>query len=168
MKRATKWAIICAFVILIVYSGFATYKWVEGKEEKEVTMNYAIAVSDIPLRELDEMGSTLEYLIEHNADELLRERISAYRFHARTLSYSSSILHTLTQDEKYQIFRTAMRNLESFFISANNKPNSREIIENNLNVLRQMGCILDTLNRINDLTLIKAEELLELSEELKL
>ena len=130
-------------------------------------MNYAIAISDTPLRELSEMGPMLEHLIEHNARDLLRERISKYQFHARTLYYSSSILYTLTRDEKYQIFRTTMRNLESFFISVNNKPNTKEIIRNNLNILKQMGYILNLLNRINNLTLINAEKLLELSQELK-
>ena len=167
MKRATKWAIAWIFILLIVYSGFVTYNWLEGEREKRVMMNYAIAISDIPLRELSEMGSMLEYLIERNTKDLLKERISKYQFHARTLYYSSSILYTLTQDEKYQIFKIAMRNLESFFISVNNKPNTKEIIENNLNVLKQMGYILNTLNRINNLVLINAEKLLELSKELK-
>ena len=167
MKRATKWAIVWIFILLIAYSGFVTYNWLEGEKEKKVVMSYAIAISDIPLRELSEMGSMLEYLIEHNTEDLLRERISRYRFHARTLHYSSSILYTLTQDEKYQIFKTTMRNLESFLISVKNKPNSKEIIENNLNVLKQMEYILNTLNRINNLTLINAEKLLELSQELK-
>ena len=60
-----------------------------------------------------------------------------------------------------------MRNLESFFISVNNKPNTKEIVENNLNVLKQMEYILSTLSRINNLTLMDAEKLLKLSEELK-
>jgi len=164
---ATKWVIALLFILLIVYSGFVTYNWLEGEKEKKVMMSYAIAISDIPLRELSEMESTLEYLREYNAEDLLKERISKYQFHARTLYYSSSILYTLTQDEKYQIFRTTMRNLESFLISVNNKPNTKEIIENNLNVLKQMGYILNTINRINNLTLMDAENLLKLSEELK-
>ena len=164
---ATKWVIALLFILLIAYSGFVTYNWLEGEKEKKVMMSYAIAISDIPLRELSEMGSTLEYLREHNAEDLLKERISKYQFHARTLYYSSSILYTLTQDEKYQIFRTTMRNSESFFISVNNKPNTKEIVENNLNVLKQMGYILSTLSRINNLTLMDAEKLLKLSEELK-
>ena len=130
-------------------------------------MSYAIAISDIPLRELSEMGSMLEYLRGHNIEHLLKERISKYQFHARTLYYSSSMLYTLTRDEKYRIFRTTMRNLESFFISVNNKPNTKEIVENNLNVLKQMGHILNTINGINNLTLIDAENLLKFSEELK-
>ena len=164
---ATKWVIALLFILLIVYSGFVTYNWLEGEKEKKVMMSYAIAISDIPLRELSEMEATLEYLREYNAEDLLKERISKYQFHARTLYYSSSILYTLTQDEKYQIFRTTMRNLESFLISVNNKPNTKEIIENNLNVLKQMGYILNTINRINNLTLMDAENLLKLSEELK-
>jgi len=167
MKRATKWAIVWIFILLIAYSGFVTYNWLEGEKEKKVVMSYAIAISDTPVWEHGEMGFMLEYLIEHNTEDLLRERISRYRFHARTLHYSSSILYTLTQDEKYQIFKTTMRNLESFLISVKNKPNSKEIIENNLNVLKQMEYILNTLNRINNLTLINAEKLLELSQELK-
>ena len=167
MKRATRWVIASFLILLIVYSGFVTYSWLEGEKKKKVMMSYAIAISDIPLRELSEMGSMLEYLKEHNTEDLLKERISRYQFHARTLHYSSSMLYTLTRDKEYQIFRTTMRNLESFFISVNNKPNTKEIIENNLNVLKQMGHILNTINRIDNLTLIDAEKLLKLSEELK-
>ena len=115
MKRATKWVIVSLFIFLIAYSGFVTYNWLGGEKERKVIASYAIAISDIPLRELREMGSMLEYLKEHNTEDLLKERISRYRFHARTLHYSSSMLYTLTRDEKYQIFRTTMRNLESLF-----------------------------------------------------
>ena len=167
MKRATKYVIASLFTLLMAYSGFVTYNWLGGERERKVILSYAIAISDIPLRELCEMGSMLEYLKEHNTEDLLKERISKYQFHARTLHYSSSMLYTLTRDEKYQIFRTTMRNLESFFISVNNKPNTKEIIENNLNVLKQMGHMLNTINRIDNLTLIDAENLLKLSEELK-
>jgi len=167
MKRSTKWAIILVFILLVAYSGFVTYNWLDGEKEKKKMMSYAIAISDLPLRELDDMGSMLEYLIEHSTDEVLKERVSEYRFHARTLYYSSSILYTSTQDEMYQIFRTAMKNLESFFISTGNRLDSREIIENNLDILKQMESILNTIDRINSLTSSNAEELLELSGELK-
>ena len=167
MKRATKYVIASLFTLLMAYSGFVTYNWLGGERERKVILSYAIAISDIPLRELSEMGSMLEYLKEHSTEDLLKERISKYQFHARTLHYSSSMLYILTRDEKYQIFRTTMRNLESFFISVNNKPNTKEIIENNLNVLKQMGHMLNTINRIDNLTLIDAENLLKLSEELK-
>ena len=167
MKRATKWVIALLFIPLVAYSGFVTYDWLEGEKERKVIVSYAIAVSDIPLRELSEMGSVFEYLRGHDAEDLLRERISKYQFHARALYYSSSMLYTLTRDETYQIFRTAMRNLESFFLSVNNKPNTKEIIENNLNVLKQVGYILNAINRINNLTLTDAENLLKLSKELK-
>jgi len=167
MKRSTEWAIVLVFILLVAYSGFVTYSWLDGEKEKKDMMSYAIAISDLPLRELDDMGSMLEYLIEHSTEEVLRERISEYRSHARTLYYSSSILYTSTQDEKYQIFGTAMKNLESFFISTGNRLDSREIIENNLDILKQMENILDTIDRINDLTASNAEELLELSGELE-
>ena len=167
MKRSTKWTIILVFILLVTYSGFVTYNWLDGEKEKKKMMSYAIAISDLPLRELDDTGSMLEYLIEHSTEEVLKERVSEYRFHARTLYYSSSILYTSTQDEKYQIFRTAMKNLESFFISTGNRLDSREIIENNLDILKQMESILDTIDRINSLTSSNAEELLELSGELK-
>ena len=90
---ATKWVIALLFILLIAYSGFVTYNWLEGEKEKKVMMSYAIAISDIPLRELSEMGSTLEYLREHNIEDFLKERISKYQFHARTLYYL--IVHTL-------------------------------------------------------------------------
>jgi len=167
MKRSTKWTIILVFILLVTYSGFVTYNWLDGEKEKKKMMSYAIAISDLPLRELDDTGSMLEYLIEHSTEEVLKERVSEYRFHARTLYYSSSILYTSTQDEKYQIFRTAMKNLESFFISTGNRLDSREIIENNLDILKQVESILNTIDRINSLTPSNAEELLELSGELK-
>ena len=167
MKRSTEWAITLVFILLIAYSGFVTYSWLDGEKEKKDMVSYAIAISDPPLRELDDMGSMLEYLMEHSTDEVLKERISGYRFHARTLYYSSAILYTSTQDEKYWIFKTAMKNLESFFISVSNKLNSKEIIENNLDILKQMENILDTIDRINNLTIPNAEELLELSGELE-
>ena len=167
MKRSTKWVITLVFILLIAYSGFVTYSWLDGEKEKKDMMSYAIAISDLPLRELDDMGSMLEYLIEHSTDEVLRERISEYRSHARALYYSSSILYTSTQDEKYRVFKDAMKNLENFFISVNNRPDIRKFIENNLDTLKQMENILDTIDRINDLTIPNAEELLELSGELE-
>jgi len=167
MMKSTKWAIVLAFILLVAYSGFVTYNWLDGEKEKEDMMSYAIAISDLPLRELDDMGSMLEYLIEHSTEEVLRERISEYRFHARTLYYSSSILYTSTQDERYRVFKAAMKNLENFFISVNNKPDIREIIESNLDILKQMESILNTIDRIDNLTTPNAEELLELSGELE-
>lgn len=167
MKRTTEWVIVLVFILLIAYSGFVTYSWLDGEKEKEDMMNYAVAISDLPLGELDDMGSMLEYLMEHSTDEVLKERISEYRFHARTLYYSSAILYTSTQDEKHRVFKDAMKNLENFFISVNNRPDIRKIIENNLDTLKQMENILDTIDRINDLTIPNAEELLELSKILE-
>jgi len=155
-------------IILTIYSGIVTYMWSEEKVKEEAMMNYAIALADIPLMELADAGSMLEYLIEHNpTDELLEERVSTYLFHARTVSYSSAMLYASTKDEKYQLFRTAMSNLKAFFITASNKPNIKELLENNLNVLKEMEEILKGTKRISELTFVDAEKILELSTELK-
>jgi len=60
MKRATKYVIASLFTLLIIYSGFVTYNWLEGARERKVIVSYAIAISDIPYVD-SEMGSMLEY-----------------------------------------------------------------------------------------------------------
>ncbi len=169
MRRVImRWGIALVLILLIIYSGFATYKWRDEKGKEEVKMGYAVALADIPLSELADVGFALEYLIKQNAtDELLNERVSMYSSYARTLHYSSAILYASTKNEKYQLFGTTMRNLEEFFITAKNKPNSREILKDNLNVLKQIGYILKETKRINYLTFTDAEKILELSNELK-
>ena len=168
-KPITKWVIVVILVFLIVYSGFATYNWLEGERIENHMLNDAIYLSDIPLWELSEVGLVAESLIKPDAtDELLRERITQYFFHASTLSYSSSMLHALTNNEKYWLFGTAMRNLRDFFIGvANDRPNmKREILTTNLDALRQMDDILEEIHAINNLTLVDAEKLLQLSGNL--
>ncbi|MGB5925047.1 MAG: hypothetical protein WBH01_03010 [Dehalococcoidia bacterium] len=152
----------------IVYSGFSTYNWLDGERIENGTLNYAIHLSDIPLWELSDVGFVAEYLIKPDTtDELLVERISQYSFHARTLFYSSSMLHALTNDEKYWLFGTAMRNLQEFFIGVvNDRPNMKEILTTNLDALKQMDDILEEILAINNLTLADAEKLLELSGDL--
>ncbi len=166
-KPMTKWVIVAILILFIVYSGFATYNWLEGERIENRTLNDAIYLSDIPLWELSNVGSVAESLIKPDAtDELLRERITKYFFHARTLSYSSSMLHALTNDEKYRLFGTAMRNLQYFFIGVNNRPNRKEILTTNLDTLKQMDDILEEILAINNLTLTDAEKFLQLSGNL--
>ena len=168
MRRvAVRFGVVLAFILLIAYSGFATYRWMEADGKNKSMMSYAVSLAGVPLWELAEAGSMFEYLIRHNAtDKLLNERISTYSLHARTLSYSSAMLHALTKDEKYQIFRTAMKNLEGFFITVKNRPNGKEVLESNLDVLKWIGEVLKE-KRISDLTFKEAEKILELSGELK-
>lgn len=162
-----KWVIVVILIIFIVYSGFATYNWLEGERIENGTLNYAMHLSDIPLWELSDVGFVAEYLIKSDTtDELLVERISQYFFHARTLFYSSSMLHALTNDEKYWLFGTAMMNLQDFFIGVNNRPNRKEILTTNLDGLKQMDDILEEILAINNLTLADAEKLLQLSGNL--
>ena len=163
-----KWVIVVILILFIVYSGFATYNWLEGERIENGTLNYAIHLSDIPLWELSDVGFVAEYLIKPDTtDELLVERISQYFFHARTLFYSSSMLHALTNDEKYWLFGTAMSNLQEFFRRVvNDRPNMKEILTTNLDALKQMDDILEEILAINNLTLADAEKLLELSGDL--
>lgn len=163
-KPIRKWVIVVVLTLLIVYSGFATYNWLRIEN---ATLNNAIYLSDLALWELRDVGFVAESLIKPDVtDELLVERISRYFFHARTLSYSSSMLHTLTNDEKYWLFAEAMGYLQDFFISVNIRPNGKEILTTNLDALKQMDDILEEINAINDLTLADAEKLLELSGDL--
>jgi len=168
-KPITKRVIVAILILFIVYSGFATYNWLEGERIENRTLNGAIHLSDIHLWELSNVGYVAEYLIKHDTtDELLREKIIKYFFHARTLSYSSSMLHALTNDEKYWLFGTAMRNLQMFFIGvADDRPDDmKETLTTNLDALKQMDDILEEILQINNLTLADAEELLQLSGNL--
>jgi len=162
-----KWVIVVILIFFIAYSGFATYNWLEGERIENGTLNDIIHLSDIPLWELSDVGFVAESLIKPDTmDELLRERITQYSFHARTLSYSSSMLHALTNDEKYRLFETAMSNLQAFFIGVNNGPNGKEILTTNLDALKQTDDILEEILLIDSLTLADAEKLLQLSGNL--
>jgi len=162
-----KWVIVVILIFFIAYSGFATYNWLEGERIENGTLNDIIHLSDIPLWELSDVGFVAESLIKPDTmDELLRERITQYFFHARTLSYSSSMLHALTNDEKYRLFETAMSNLQAFFIGVNNGPNGKEILTTNLDALKQTDDILEEILLIDSLTLTDAEKLLQLSGNL--
>jgi len=168
-KPITKWIIVAIFILLIAYSGFATYNWLEGERIQNRTLNSAIDLSDIPLWELSAVGLVAESLIEPDTtDELLNERITKYFFHARTLYYSSSILRVLTNNEKYGLFGTAMFNLNRFFVglSGDRPDDMKEILTTNLDVLKQMDDTLEEILRINDLTLADAEKIFQLSHNL--
>jgi len=168
MKKPTgKWVIVAILISFIAYSGFATYNWLEGERIENRTLNDAIRCSDMPLWELSDVRFVAESLIEPDVtDELLRERINQYFSHARTLSYSSSMLQALTNDEKYRLFETAMNNLQAFFIGVNSGPDGKEILTTNLDVLKQMGDILEETLPIDNLTLADAEKLFEVSMNL--
>jgi hypothetical protein len=166
-KPITKWVIIAILILLIAYSGFATYNWLEAERIEKRTLNDAIRISDIPLWELSAMGFASESLTEPDAtDELLREELLQYFFHATTLYYSSSMLRVLTADEKYSLFGTAMMNLQDFFRMVRDRPNRKEILATNLDTLKQMDDMLEEIPRIDSLTLADAEKLLELSGNL--
>jgi hypothetical protein len=166
-KPIMKRVIVVILILFIVYSGFATHNWLEGERIASRMLNDAIDISDIPLWELSDVGFVAESLIKTDAtDELLRERITQYFFHARTLFYSSSMLHALTNDEKYWLFGTGMSNLQGFFTGVNNRLNMKEILTTNLDALKQMDDILEEILRINNLTLADAEKFLQLSVNL--
>ena len=59
-KPITKWVILVILIFFIVYSGFATYNWLEGERIENGTLNYAIDLSDIPLWELSDVGFVAE------------------------------------------------------------------------------------------------------------
>jgi hypothetical protein len=151
----------------IGYSGFATYNWLEGERIENRTLNYAIDLSDVPLRELSTVGSVAEYLIKADTtDGLVRESALQYSFHERTLYYSAAMLRALTDDEKYWLFGTAMHNLQGFFVGVSNRPNRKEILTTNLDAMKQTDDILEEIPTIDNPTLADAERLLELSGNL--
>jgi len=166
-KPITKWVIVAILILFIAYSGLATYKWLEGERIESVMLNDAIGLSDFSLLELSKVGFVFEYLIKPDTiDELLREELLQYFFHARTLYYSSGMLRTLTDDEKYSLFGTSMMNLQGFFGGVYDEPNGKEILTTNLDALKQMDDILMEILVINDLTLEDAEKFLQLSGNL--
>jgi hypothetical protein len=168
-KPALKWVIVAILILFIGYSGFATYNWLESERTENLARNDAVDLSDILLWELSDAGSVAEYLIGSNAtDELLNERIHQYFCHARTLSYSSSMLQALTIGEKYSLLGTAMRDLQTFLVAiGNHEPgDAEEALATNLDALKQMDGILGRVLRIDNLTLADAQNLLELAGNL--
>ena len=170
-KPATKWVVVAVLILLVGYSGFATYSWLEaeriGNRTNGALYSNALYLSDIPLAELTDVGSVAESLTKTDVtDEVLGERTIQYLFHARTLFYSSRMLQVLTDDEEYGLFAGAMGNLLDFFIEVNNQPNEKEILMTNLDTLKQMEHILLDISTIDSLTLADAQELLALTGNL--
>jgi len=165
MKRVMMALIV---LLLVAYSGYVTFEWRVEKEKVDVIKDYITSLSDHPLWELADAGSMFEYLIEDNAsNEILRGRCHQYSVNARTLVYSSLILYKATEDEKYWLFRTAMANLEDFFISVNNRPDPKTVLRENLDIIKSIGKELEKKKRITDLTKEEVEKILELSAELE-
>ncbi len=166
-KPITKWILIAILILFSAYSGFATYNWLEAERIQDITLNYAVDLSSLPLLELRAVGFSAEYLIEADAtDEHLSEETLQYFFHTWTLHHSSNILHALTDDEKYSIYGTAMMKLQDFFLEVRDRPNKKEILTTNLDTLKQIDDTLEEILRIDYLTLADAEKILELSGNL--
>ena len=163
MKRV----IVFATLLIVAYSGYVTFEWITEREKINTIEDYATSISDYPLLEIADAGSMLEYLIENNtSDKILRERLQQCSIDARILEYSSLILYEATGDEKYLLFRTAMANLEDFFISVSNRPNSKIILRENINIIKNIGKELER-KRITDLTKEEVEKILRLSAKLE-
>ena len=64
------------------------------------------------------------------------------------------------------LFRTAMANLEDFFKSVSNRPNSKIILRENINIIKNIGKELER-KRIADLTKEEVEKILRLSAKLR-
>jgi len=166
-KPITKQVIAVILILFIAYSGFATYNWLEGEKIRNYALSDVVYFADDSLVELTDMGSVAEYWIQPDtADELVMGGALGYWRHARTLYYSSGMLRTLTNDERYRLFGMAMNNLQAFFTELNNRSDRKEILTTNLDVLKQMDDILEEILTINNLTLADAEKLLELSGNL--
>jgi hypothetical protein len=163
----TKWVIVVILVLVMGYSGFATYNWLEREKMRNYALSDVVYFADDSVVELTDMGSVAEYWIEPDTtDELVMGGALGYWRDARTLRYASGMLRDLTNDEKYRLFETAMHNLEGFFVEVNNRSDRKEILTTNLDVLSQMGDILEETLPIDNLTLVDAENLLELAGNL--
>jgi hypothetical protein len=168
-KPIRKWGIVTILILLIAYSGFATYNWLQAERVQSYALNDVIYLADDSLVELSDMGLGAEYLIKPDTtDELLRETVIRYFSHARTLSYASRVLRDLTNDEKYQFFGTAMINLELFLVDVSNErpDDMKEILATNVDTVKQMGDTLEGIFQIDGLTLADATGLLGLSRNL--
>ena len=115
--------------------------------------------------ELADAGSALEYL-NNASDEVLRERVRLYAVNVRTLEYSSLILYETTGEEKYQLFSTAMANIEDFFIGVGNKPEPGTTLRENLDIIKAIGEHLKK-RKITDLSEEDVVSILNLSTKLK-
>ena len=60
-----------------------------------------------------------------------------------------------------------MKNLESFLLSSINSQDTRKILYNNIDTLEGISSIIKELRTIKDITLEKAERLLNLTNNLK-
>jgi hypothetical protein len=162
--ETTRIVLMLTAFLLIAY-GYVTFEWVAEKEQIRAIKDCAIGLSDHPLMELADAGYTLEYL-NNASDEVIRERVRLYAINARTLEYSSLILYETTGEERYQLFSTAMANLEDFFISVGNKPELRATLRENLNIINAIGEHLKK-RRITDLSEEDVVSILNLSTKLK-
>ena len=74
-----KWITALVLGFFIIYPSLATFEWYSEKEKVESVASYTVSLTDVPLWELANMGSVIEYLLENNtSSDVLRERIYQY------------------------------------------------------------------------------------------
>jgi len=165
LQRST---ILIIFVSIIAYSAFATYQWITVDKNNQILMDYIISQTALPIALVGDMGNDLSYLLDINAsNELLTTKLHYYLINIRFLTYSSMMLYETTKDDRYLVMRTSMANLESFLLTTANSQDTKNILYKNLDKLRKISSIIKELMTIEDITLIKAKKLLELTSNLE-
>ncbi len=155
-------------ISMSTYSGFATYQWVTIEKNNKILIDYIVSQTDLPIAIVGDMGPEISYLLDTNVSKsLLNAKLHLYFTNVRTLSYSAMMLYQYTKNDKYLLMRTSMKNLESFLLSSINSQDTRKILYNNIDTLEGISSIIKELRTIKDITLEKAERLLNLTNNLK-
>ena len=169
MKINLHRAIILMLIIAILaYSAFATYQWITLEKSNKILLDYTISQTGLPIAIIGDMSYEISYLLDINAsNSLLNTKLHYYLTNIRTLAYSSMMLYEYTKNEKYLLMRTSMKNLESFLLTSINSQKTKKILSNNIDKLSEISKIIKELVTIEDITLVKAEKLLELTSSLE-
>ncbi len=170
MKSTLQRSIILQIILIsiLAYSAFATYQWITVEKSNKILMDYIITQTDFSIAIVGDMGYDISYLLDINAsNDLLTTKLHYYLINIRVLTYSSMMLYKSTKEDRYLVMRTSMANLESFLLTTANSQDLRKILYNNIDKLRKISSIIKELITIEDITLEKAEKLLELTSNLE-
>ncbi len=160
--------LLTILITTLAYSAFTTYQLIIIQERNKILMDYIISQTDLPIALIGDMANDISYLLNINASRtLVNTKLHFYLVNIRTLTYSSMMLYESTMDEKYMYMRTAMKNLESFLLTVINSQDTNKYLRNNMDKIKEISSIIKNLATIEDITLVKAKKLLELTNSLK-
>ncbi|WP_010477511.1 hypothetical protein [Thermococcus zilligii] len=109
-------------VVLLVYSGFATWKWQKAEKSKEKTLSYLEGTANRAAMCLEESG-VVSYLLDKNAsDETLRGYSRLFEECAYVLETTEFELFALTKDPRHYDLHVFGATLETLFNKARLDP----------------------------------------------